>query len=72
MEGAGAELTCSPEDPEALAEGVGWPQAMGEPARCELGRRGRRCHEEHFESEKLVTRVEAVMSEAIGELRCAS
>jgi glycosyltransferase involved in cell wall biosynthesis len=69
---AGAGLTCPPEDPSALAEGVRRLYAMGDQARSDLGRRGRLYFEENFERDKLVSRVEEAMKEAIEERRCAS
>ncbi len=69
---AGAGLTCPPEDPAALAEGVRRLHAMGDEARSDLGRRGRLYFEENFERDTLVSRVEDMMKEAIEEHRCAS
>ncbi len=66
---AGAGLTSPAEDPAALAEGIEQLYKRGDEERREMGRRGRAFFEANFEREKLVTRVESLMREAIEERR---
>jgi glycosyltransferase involved in cell wall biosynthesis len=72
VEEAEAGLTCPPEDPGALAEGIRRLRAMGEDERRVLGGRGRAYFDANFERERLVTRIEETMGEVVEELRCAS
>jgi colanic acid biosynthesis glycosyl transferase WcaI len=72
VEEAGAGLTCAAEDPAALAEGVRRLHGMDRKERQALGARGRAYFLAHFERERLVTRVEEEMAEAVEERRCAS
>ena len=72
VEESGAGLTCPAEDPSALAEGVRRLHAMPAEAREALGRRGREYYLANFGRERLVTRVEEEMAEAVEERRCAS
>jgi glycosyltransferase involved in cell wall biosynthesis len=72
VEEARAGLTCPPEDPAALADGIRRLHAMSAEERRALGGRGRDYFTAHFERERLVTRFEETMGEALRELRCAS
>ncbi len=69
---AGAGLTCPAEDATALAANVLRMHAAGADERRRIGQRGRAYFEASFERERLVTRVEEMMAEAVLELRCAS
>jgi colanic acid biosynthesis glycosyl transferase WcaI len=69
---AGAGLTCPAEDAAALADGIRQLHAAGEDERRRLGRNGREYFERTFERERLVSRVEELMREAVEERRCAS
>ena len=60
------------EDAEALAAGIRRLHAAGEEARRGFGRRGRAFFEANFERERLVTRTEELMGEAVREAACAS
>lgn len=72
VEEAEAGLTCPAEDAEALAAGIRRLHAAGEEARRGFGRRGRAFFEANFERERLVTRTEELMDEAVREAACAS
>jgi glycosyltransferase involved in cell wall biosynthesis len=60
---AGAGLTCPAEDPRALADAVLALRALSPHERAAMGARGRGYFLEHFERERITTRLEAWMRE---------
>ena len=60
---AGAGMTCSTENPKALAEAVLKMYNASEADRNEMGKKGRSYFEKHFEREMLLNRVEGWMKE---------
>jgi glycosyltransferase involved in cell wall biosynthesis len=70
---AGAGETCPAEDAAALAAAVRRVYGASAEERRQLGARGRAYFEAHFERERLVTRTEELMDEAVRErAACAS
>jgi glycosyltransferase involved in cell wall biosynthesis len=69
---AGAGPTCAAEDPAALADAVRRLYEASAEERRRLGASGRAYFEAHFERERLVTRTEELMREAVRERACAS
>ena len=64
---AEAGVTCPAEDPRALAEAVLTLYRMPEQERRDMGIRGRRYFEEHFEGAMLLNRLETWMGELLKE-----
>jgi len=62
---AGAGFACSPEDPKSLAEAVLKMYNMSEPERKRMGLNGKKYFDEHFESTKLLERLNG----CIGKLK---
>jgi glycosyltransferase involved in cell wall biosynthesis len=63
---AGAGWAVPPEDPRALADAVAAASQLAKPEREAMGNRGEAFFREHFEREKLLSRLEAELSEATG------
>lgn len=66
VEEAGAGLSCAPQDARALADAVTRLHETPPEERAEMGRRGRAYFEAHFERERLLTELEALLAEAGG------
>jgi glycosyltransferase involved in cell wall biosynthesis len=60
---AGAGWVVPPEDPQALAEAVLAARALARPELDAMGSRGEAWFREHFEREKLLSRLESFLSE---------
>jgi len=60
---AGAGMTCSAENPKALAEAILKLYNLSERKREEMGRKGRSYFEKHFEREMLIDRLDEWMKE---------
>jgi len=61
---AGAGWTVPPEDPEALAAAVLAASRLSKPERDAMGEKGEAWFRQHFEREKLLSRLEAELAEA--------
>ena len=62
---SGAGITCSAENPKALAEAVLKMYNMSGKEREEMGKRGRSYFEKHFEREMLIDRLDGWMKELV-------
>ena len=60
---SGAGWAVPPEDPKALADAVLAASRLGKLEREAMGRKGEACFREHFEREKLLSRLEAELAE---------
>lgn len=66
---SGAGFSIPPEDPEAMVQSLEKLLEMGAEQRAEMGKRGRRYVEDHFDMHKLAERMEMLLSQAIIEKR---
>jgi glycosyltransferase involved in cell wall biosynthesis len=66
---SGAGFSIPPEDPEAMAQSLVKLLEMTPEQRIEMGERGRRYVEDHFDMHKLAERMEMLLSQAIIEER---
>ena len=62
---AGAGWSVPPEDPRALADAVLAASRLSKSERDAMGNRGEACFREHFEREKVLSRLEAELDEAV-------
>lgn len=62
---SGAGLSIPPENPELMAQALGKFYEMSPMERSEYGKRGRKYAEENFDLNKLVDRMESLLSDAI-------
>ncbi|MFB3883619.1 MAG: glycosyltransferase family 4 protein [Thermodesulfobacteriota bacterium] len=65
--GSGAGFSIPPEHPEPMAQALEKLFQMAPAERVEMGKRGRRYVEDHFDMHKLAERMERVLSEAVIE-----
>jgi len=66
---SGAGFSIPPEDPEAMVQSLEKLLEIGAEQRAEMGKRGRRYVEDHFDMHKLAERMEMLLSQAIIEKR---
>ncbi len=66
IERAGAGVSCPPEDPNALVDGIRRLRSLSAEARAEMGRRGRLATENEYGRVRLVKQIEATLLAAAG------